>query len=57
MHFNDWAIMYFSAANILTLGHYLDKVLISLREPDKNCVRHFLESSNNMNLFLHLHFT
>ena len=57
MHFDDWAIVYLSAANILTLSHYLDKVLISLSEPDKNCVRHFLKSSYNMNLFLHLKFT
>ena len=57
MHFDDWAIVYLSAANILTLSHYFDKVLISLSEPDKNCVRHFLKSSYNMNLFLHLKFT
>jgi hypothetical protein len=55
MYLNYLPSVNFGTADILTLSHYLDKMLLALSEPYENGVRYFFESSNYMYLLLHLH--
>jgi hypothetical protein len=55
MNLNYLPSVNFGAADILTLSHYLDEVLLALSEPNENGVWDLFESADYMHLLLHLH--